>query len=115
MTQKKWALRPGEPMLEQGYKKLRENKIDKQYEELVLEYIKKSTKRPIVLNDNKEVVYFITYGESPASEKIDVAIYDGFEYEFMPEKLAQKLCTSYLYYVDMMAEAYEYMEFKEEV
>lgn len=111
MAQKKWALRPGERILEQAYQTQRKNRLDRDYETVVADYLSKTDRRPIVLNDNKETVFFITYKEAFVFDKVDVAVYDGFDYDFLPSDLALKVCKAYLYCVDIMGEAYQYVDF----
>jgi CRP-like cAMP-binding protein len=111
MAQKKWALRPGERMLEEAYQIQRKNRLDKDYEKVVADYLSKVDRRPIVLNDSKEVVYFITYKEPFVFDTVDVAVYDGYDYDFLPKDLALKVTKAYLYYVDVMGEAYGYIDF----
>jgi hypothetical protein len=109
MTRKKWALRPGEQKLEETYKKEYNNNLDKLYSDLVSNYLENVDNRPIILNDSKEIVYFIEHSKTGLIEKSSVAIYDGFQYSFVPQALAVNICKSYIQYIDTVALAYEYL------
>lgn len=112
---KKWALRPGEKLLEDAYEIQRKERVATQYDKLVAQYLKEKKFEPLILNDTKDVVFFIVQDqETLAVQSADVAVFDGFQYTFLPQELAMKTTLSYLAYVGVMGEVYAHIDFPSE-
>lgn len=69
------------------------------------------TKRVLVLNDNKQTVFFVQLNDdNVTTQRVDVYIWDGHHYCLLPQHLATIAASEYFNYVDAMSQAYQWLE-----
>jgi hypothetical protein len=113
MSERKWAYKPGEysrKKIIQSFGFSDDNLLKKFLD--LTEYHTETTgsKRTMVLNDNKEVVFFVELGNDVYSVKrTTVYVWDGDEYHSLSDELADKVSKKYFDYLDAMSEAYEFL------
>lgn len=111
MKKKKWAYKPGElrhkKIIKESYSSNKESQLE-QYVQLVEDYSEMTTaKRTIVMNDNKEVVFFVQMNEDMQSANYtDIFLYDGERYRALDFELSQEVAAAYFQYVDFVSEGY---------
>lgn len=66
-----------------------------------------------IMCDGYEIIYFISLDKEFARQKIDVAVYNGTRFDYLPEDIAERLATIYFAYVDELSEALEYTNRRE--
>jgi len=106
MSEQVWARKPGEATSSSDPKQ-------KKMIEVIELYVQSHPgSQIIVMNDQDDILYLGPYDEKKGivPAEIDVAVYDGNDYVFLPEHLAQEAATAYLKYVDCMGRIYTYLE-----
>lgn len=114
MAKRKWAYKPGEISNKKAMEhaaSFDEVKLQK-FLDLTDVYSNMSqSKRTLVLNDNKELVFFIQMDDSMTRTKqTDVFVWDGEDYVGLSHELSNLVATKYFDYLDVVGDAYESIE-----
>ncbi len=85
-----------------------------QHEEFVKAHIEASTSPKVaVMNDGHDIIYFIHLDEELERQKIEVAVYNGDRFVYIPEYLAISLSEKYFSYLEDLEQAKEYIDGRE--
>lgn len=113
MTERKWLYQPGE-MTTKGIGQSMELSGSKlnQFVTLTEEYSELyPSQRTLVLNDNKDIVFFVQLNDSATGTKrTDVFIWNGEQYLAASPGIALELSKTYFDYLDVVALAYQHLE-----
>lgn len=113
MSTKKWAYKPGEVSDNQVLKDAFDLSEDllPAFVSLVEKYSDGAdAKRTMVLNDNRNVVYFVQLDDDfSRTEKVDVFVWIEDHYEQLPKARGHKVAQVYFHYLDIMSDTYEYL------
>jgi hypothetical protein len=113
---RKWAYKPGELTMKKIIKNMGVpgSELTEKFLDLTDEYSKQARGRTMVLNDNKEVVFFVQLDERTyASKQVDVYVFDGQDYQPLPKDMSKRVSEAYFAYVDAMSDAYGTLEEEE--
>lgn len=66
-----------------------------------------------VMCDGHEIIYFISLDEKFSRQKVDVAVYNGVMFIYLPEDKAERLAAIYFDYVDELNNILEYTNGRE--
>jgi hypothetical protein len=113
---RKWAYKPRELTMKKIIKNMEVPSSDlmEKFLDLTSEYSKQARGRTMVLNDNKEIVFFVQLDERTYETKqVDVYVFDGQDYQPLSEEMSKKVSEAYFAYVDLMGEAYGTLEEEE--
>lgn len=61
-----------------------------------------------VMCDGNDIIYFISLDEQFIRQRVDVAVYNGNRFIYLPDNLAEEVAESYFDYVDKMSGVLEY-------
>ena len=107
---RKWAYGPGEaPKKEDQVERFRS--IVQKHNELVESHLANTdSPKTAVMNDGHEIIYFVSLDKDYKKQGIEVAVYNGLDFIYLPDYLAEKLADKYFEYADVMSEMLEHMD-----
>lgn len=114
MAKRKWTYKPGELANKREMKDISsfdEAKLQK-FLDLTEAYSEATrSNRTLVLNDNKELVFFIQMEDNMMQTKqTDVFVWDGEEYVGLSAELSNLVSLKYFDYLDIVGDVYESIE-----
>lgn len=106
--EKKWAYEPGEQPTKKNASSP-ESYMTHLHGEFVEKHLAKSdVPKTLVTSDGQEIIYFIALDKDYVRQSVEVAMFDGDKFNYLPHSEAKRLSDKYFEYIEVLNELLQY-------